>query len=105
MSWIAFVLLQGLIIWSGIKQEQRAGLWSWSKFVFALGFAALECLIVIGPIALGKMNSPYFWPVYIAAWVVAAANFVWFIMICRRWKLPDGRTSLEAEREMNGRNH
>jgi hypothetical protein len=98
MTWIAFVLLQGLIIWSGIKREQRAGLWSWSKFVFTLGFAALECLI-----AFGKLYSPYFWPVYIGAWVLAAGNFVWFIIVCRGWKLPDGRTSLEAEREMKGR--
>jgi hypothetical protein len=31
--------------------------------------------------------------------VVAAVNFVWFIMVCRRWKLPDGRTSLQAQRD------
>ncbi|HEY1575575.1 MAG TPA: hypothetical protein VGF82_00680 [Terracidiphilus sp.] len=55
---------------------------------------------MIGPIALGKLNSPYFWPVYITAWVVAAGNFVWFIIVCRRWKLADGRTSLEADREL-----
>ena len=103
MLWIVFVVLQGLDHLSGIRREQRAGLWSWSKFVFTLGFAALECLIVIGPIALGKLNSPYFWPVYITAWVVAAGNFVWFIIVCRRWKLADGRTSLEADRELRGK--
>ena len=58
MTWVAFLILQGLIIWSGIKQEQRSGLWSWSKFAFALGFAALECLIVIGPIAPIKRSRP-----------------------------------------------
>jgi hypothetical protein len=30
---------------------------------------------------------------------VAAANFVWFILVCRRWRLPDGRTSIEAWRD------
>jgi hypothetical protein len=39
MWWIVFVVLQGVIIWSGIRREERAGLWSWSKFAFALGFA------------------------------------------------------------------
>ena len=49
MFWILFVLIQATVIISGIRQEQRAGLWSWSKFVFALGFAALEVIILIGP--------------------------------------------------------
>ena len=99
MWWIAFVVLQVAIIWSGIQREQRAGLWSWSKFVFALGFAGLECLLVTAPLFLIGLKSPNFWPVFIAAWVVAAGNFVWFIIVCRRWRLPDGRTSLEADRE------
>ena len=103
MWWILFVVLQGVMIWSGIKREERAGLWSWSKFAFALGFAALEVLIVSAPLMIGDMKKPYFWPVYIAAWVVAAGNFVWFIIVARRWKLPDGRTSLEADREQKQR--
>ncbi len=103
MIWIFFVLLQGVIIWSGIRREQQAGLWSWSKFAFTLGFAALECLIVTGPIALFNLNSPHFLPVYIGAWVVAAGNFAWFLIVCRRWKLKDGRTSLQAERDLAGR--
>jgi hypothetical protein len=97
--WIVFVILQGVIIWSGIQREQRAGLWSWSKLVFAIGFAGLECMLVIAPIFLFDLKSPKFMPAFIAAWVVAAANFVWFIIVMRRWKLPDGRTSHEADRE------
>ena len=99
MWWIFFVVLQGVMILSGIRREQRAGKWSWSKFVFALGFAVLEVFVVSAPLVLMDMNSPHFWPVYIAAWIVAALNFVWFIMVARRWKLPDGRTSLEADHE------
>lgn len=99
MWWIVFVALQAVIIWSGIRREQRAGMWSWSKFVFTIGFAGLEVLVVTAPLALMDLKDPHFWTVYGAAWVVAAGNFVWFIIVARRWKLPDGRTSLEADRE------
>jgi hypothetical protein len=99
MWWIVFVVLQGVIIWSGIRREERAGLWSWSKFAFALGFAGLEVVVISAPLALMDMKSRYFWPVYGTAWVVAAGNFVWFIIVARRWKLPNGKTSLEADRE------
>lgn len=99
MWWILFVILQIVLIFSGIRREERAGRWSWSKFVFALGFAALECVLVIVPIMLIDLKSPYFWPVYSVAWVIAALNFIWFIIVMRRWKLKDGRTSLEADRE------
>jgi hypothetical protein len=42
-------------------------------------------------------------PAFITAWVIAALNFVWFIIVCRRWKLPDGRTSLQAYRDEHKR--
>lgn len=80
-------------------ESSRLGLWSWSKFFFSLGFAGVECVIITAPVVLMDMNSRYFWPVYIAAWVVAAGLFVWFIIEARRWKLPDGRTSIEADRD------
>jgi hypothetical protein len=99
MVWIIFVLLQAIVIISGIRQEQRTGQWSWSKFVFALGFAGLECCIILPPIFYFDQQGPYFLPAFIAAWVVAALNFIWFIVVCRRWKLPDGRTSLQAYRD------
>ena len=103
MAWIAFALLQGVIIWSGIKQEQRAGLWIWSKFVFALGFAALEVVILIVPLNMVDIKGPHFIPVMSAAGTVAALNFIWFIIVCRHWRLPDGRTSREADREARGK--
>lgn len=100
MWWIFAAVLQVIIIISGIRNEERAGHWSWSKFCFALGFAALECFIVIAPIVwIHDLRSPYFWPVYATAWVIAALNFIWMIIVARRWKLPDGRTSLEADRD------
>ena len=40
-------VLQVFLIVSGIRNEQRAGLWSWSKFGFALGFAVLESVIAV----------------------------------------------------------
>ena len=99
MIWILFVILQAGIIISGIRQEERAGLWSWSKFVFALGFAGLELAIMFIPLYSLDLKGPYFMPCFIAACVIAALNFVWFIIVCRRWKLPDGRTSLQAYRD------
>ena len=96
MFWIAFAVCQIVVIVTGIRQEQRAGQWSWSKFVFTLGFAALEIVILLAPINLIDLKSPWFVPAFCAAGVVAALNFIWMIIVARRWKLPDGRTSLQA---------
>lgn len=98
MWWVCIVTAQFLVIAAGIRDEQRAGLWSWSKFFFALGFAALECLIVMGPAYyIHDVHNHYFWAVYIASWIVAALNFIWMIMVMRRWRLPDGRSSLSPK--------
>jgi hypothetical protein len=102
MMWIAFAVLQIVIIAAGIQQEKRAGLWSWSKFIFALAFAALEVTILLAPVILMDVRSPRFLPVFCAAGVVAALNFIWMIIVARRWKLPDGRTSLQAYRDDYG---
>lgn len=99
MGWIFFVILQFIVVIAGIRQEQRAGMWSWSKFVFAIGFGLLEVLIVSAPLYYFDLKSPHFMPAFIAAWVIAALNFIWMIIVARRWKLPDGRTSLEAYRD------
>jgi hypothetical protein len=99
MAWIIFVFLQVIVIVSGIRQEQRAGLWSWSKFVFAIGFGLLEVAIVGAPLYFFGLKDPRFMPFFIAAWVVAALNFIWMIIVARRWKLPDGRTSIQAYRD------
>jgi hypothetical protein len=102
MMWIAFVIFQAVIIVAGIRQEQRAGLWSWSKFVFALAFGSLEVGILLAPIFMMDVKSPRFMPVFCAAGVVAALNFIWMIIVARRWRLPDGRTSLQAYRDEHG---
>jgi hypothetical protein len=99
MAWILFAILQITVIVSGIRQEQRTGQWSWSKFVFTLGFAGLEIAIMFIPLFSLDMKSPYFMPCFITAGVIAALNFIWFIIVCRRWRLPDGRTSLQAYRD------
>ena len=99
MWWILFVVMQVVVIVSGIRNEQRAGLWSWSKFAFAIGFAALEVTILLVPLNTIDMKSPRFVPVMSVAGVVAALNFIWMIIVARRWKLPDGRTSLQAYRD------
>jgi hypothetical protein len=99
MSWLLVGVLQLFLIINGIKKERRAGFWSWSMFFFALGFAALESAILIAPLTQIDLHSRYFAPVVTVACIVAAANFIWFIITCRRWRLPDGRTSLEAYRD------
>ena len=40
-----------------------------------------------------------FYAAFITAWVIAGLNFIWMILVARRWKLPDGRTSIEAYRD------
>lgn len=87
----------------GIRREEQAGLWSWSKFLFALGFAAVEVALVIVPVLTLDQNSRPFWWIVGAGWLIAALNFIWFIIACRRWKLPDGRTALQAERDGQSR--
>jgi hypothetical protein len=99
MGWILFAILQFTVIAAGIRQERRAGMWSWSKFAFAIGFAILEVVIVSAPLYYFDMKSPHFMPAFITAWVIAALNFIWMIIVARRWKLPDGRTSLQAYRD------
>lgn len=100
MWWIVFIGLQVAVIAGGIRNEQRAGLWSWSKFAFALGFGLLECAILIVPLTAINPHSRYFVPVVVTASIIAALNFIWMIIVARRWKLPDGRTSLQAYRDM-----
>jgi hypothetical protein len=103
MIWILMFALQIGFIVVGIRREEKAGLWSWSKFLFALGFAAVEVALVIVPVLTLDQNSRLFWWILGAGWLIAALNFVWFIIACRRWKLPDGRTSLQAERDHQSR--
>ncbi len=99
MWWILFIVSQIVVIVSGIRNEQRTGLWSWSKFVFALGFAVLELIIILVPLYYIDLHSRWFVPVLSAAGTLAALNFIWMIIVARRWKLPDGRTSLQAYRD------
>jgi hypothetical protein len=89
MWWPIFIILQAYFIFAGIRNEERAGLWSWSKFAFALGFGALEIVIVLVPIFNIGLHSRYFVPVFAGAWIIAGLNFVWMI---------NRRSPLEASR-------
>jgi Na+/melibiose symporter-like transporter len=103
MSWIFTVLMALSLAFASYKRAKRAGLWSWPKFLFAIGFALFETALVTVPVIVLNPKNPYFWPAYGVAWVIAAVFFVLFIIVMRKWKLPDGRTSLEAEAEVNGK--
>jgi len=96
MFWLLYIPLQIYFIVSGIRHEEKAGLWSWSKFVFALAFAALEFGILMLPLYTLNPHRRVYGPAVVASILIAALNFIWFILGCRRWRLPDGRTSLEA---------
>lgn len=102
MFWLGFVVLILVMAIAGMRKAQRNGTWSWSKFALTLGFMAIVCAIITAPVIFMNMNSRYFWPVYAFAWAVALGLMVWFILQARRWKLPDGRTSLQADQ--NDRN-
>jgi hypothetical protein len=103
MIWILVLVLQVAYIVLGIRREQQAGLWSWSKFAFALGFAAIEIVIGVVPAMTLDMHGSSYWWIVGAGWLIAALNFIWFIIACRRWKLPDGRTSVQAARDSQSR--
>ena len=96
MIWILALALQVGFIVVGIRRDERAGVWSWSKFLFALGFAAVEVALAIVPVLTLDLHSRRFWWIVGAGWLLAALNFIWFIITCRRWKLPDGRTREDA---------
>ena len=57
MWWILFLVSQAVVVVTGIRDEQHAGLWSWSKFVFALSFAALELIILLVPLNYMDLKS------------------------------------------------
>ena len=102
MGSIFLVLLTACFAFAGYRRAKRAGLWSWPKFFFSIGFLLFETLLVSLPLFLINMKSPYFWPVYAAGWVAAAVLFVWFMLKARKWKLGGGRTSLQAEQKLTG---
>jgi hypothetical protein len=87
MIWLFFIPLQLYLVFNGFRQQEREGSWSWSLFAFVLGFLAFESLILTLPIRLALHGNRYFVPVYTTALIIAALNFVWFLAVCRRWKL------------------
>jgi hypothetical protein len=77
MVWFVIAALSLGVLGLGIRSAQRQGIWSWPMFAFAMGFMTLELLIVLLPLRLGMR---------IAAWIIAAALFIGFLAVWRRWK-------------------
>jgi hypothetical protein len=98
MFWLGFVVLVLVMGYASIRRAQRAGTWSWSKFLITLGFLAIVCVIVTVPAILINLASPFFWPVYGAGWAVALVLIVWFAIRARRWKLPNSQPPVAADR-------
>jgi hypothetical protein len=99
MWWLGFVAFVLVIAFVRYQKAKREGLWSWSKFFLTIGFLLAVSALVSAPVMLMNMSSPFFWPVYGAGWAVAAGLFVWFILKARKWKFPDRRTPIEANRD------
>lgn len=99
MLWIVCIGLQVAMIVAGIRADQRAGLWSWSKFFFALAFGILEWVLIMAPVIYVNTHSSWYVPIVVTVSIIAVLNFGWFIVLMRRWRLPDGRTSLQAYRD------
>jgi hypothetical protein len=86
MSSLFLAILCLIIAAGGVRRMQRKGIWSWPMFAGVIGFLALEILIVSLPLKFAPPRTRYFVPVYTAAWIIAALNFIWFLILCRRWK-------------------
>lgn len=84
--WIFIVLMQFAMAYAGIRAAKRTRMWSWSRFLFVIGFAVIECAILLLSIVfIHDVHNPYFWPVYAASWIVVLLNFVLLIRTVRRW--------------------
>jgi carbon starvation protein CstA len=96
VGWIFSVALVGWIAFAAYQRAKRAGQWSWRLFAISLGFAAAICVLVSVPIIFFGQNSRYFWPVFIAAWVIALAAIVWFAIYSKRWMRTHGLNAAKA---------
>jgi hypothetical protein len=80
------LLFIATIAFAGIQDARLTSVWSWRRFLLILGFALLECAIItMSAYYIHDVHNPWSWPVYIASWIVALANFIWMILIVRRW--------------------
>lgn len=87
MWWIFIVAMQLSIACVGIRSAQRTGMWSWPRFLLVIGFGAIECAILMVPIAfIHDVHNSYFWPVYGASWAAVLLSLIWLIRTVRRWR-------------------
>jgi hypothetical protein len=90
--WNLFGLLTGLFTsYRLYREEKRVGQWSGAKFLAVLAFAALEAGLILLPMLL-PFNGRFFLPVFLTCVVAALANFIWFLPLLRRSKLPTSHT-------------
>ena len=59
---------------------------------------SVVCGMASLPLIVFDLKSRWFWPAFAAGWFVAVLNFVWFIIVARRWKLPADHTGRQAHR-------
>ncbi|MGA8940880.1 MAG: hypothetical protein WB439_17080 [Acidobacteriaceae bacterium] len=93
MLTLLYCITQIYFIAGCIRQEERAGVWSLSKFFFSFAFMALEWLILYIPLAYIPALSHWHTPGIILASILFCLNFIWFILVCRRWPLPGRNTT------------
>ena len=99
---VFFLAISPVILWFTahlvilIRNQQKRGLWSWSKFAFALVFGIADSLLISLPMIY--LSQKYFL-VMIGSWILAALIFIWFLYVMRNWRMTGGRTSLQAWRD------
>ena len=93
MVWLLVLIAQLYLIYLAVRRQEQSGGWSWSKFFFALAFLGFECILVVVPLNIMNPRGRYYLPVTVTAGVVAVLNFIWFLIVCSRWRVPDNRIS------------
>ncbi|MGA8940882.1 MAG: hypothetical protein WB439_17090 [Acidobacteriaceae bacterium] len=86
MGGLFFALFYLSIAYIGYRQMQRAGLWSWPVFLGVIGFLLLDSLLISLPLIYVPPHSRHYIPIWTTCWTIAALNFIWFALLCRRWK-------------------
>jgi hypothetical protein len=97
MTGLFFVVVQLVFIGCIAHRLKRTGNWSWLLFFLTIAFLGLEVAIVLVPAFFLDYHTRYYLPVIITCGVIDALNFIWFLIIARRWKFPAAQTSLQAD--------
>jgi protein-S-isoprenylcysteine O-methyltransferase Ste14 len=101
MSWIAIVFFQLTVFAFSFQQAKREGKWSWSLFFFVVAFICLDSCFLSFPVLFVDQHSRWFVPAILGGIAAALGNFVWLVVVCRRWKMPGKEQSAGSSADRN----